>query len=182
MLWEFATSVQQYPELALEAAWKGEHSHTSDNVRALLNSSSLLALQEQGSVTLKQAEAQLLLLDGGRPAVEVDKALSGCWQLALHKWQLLPRLSSSQPAHVPLLQSFHCLQQLKDAFVLLEDANRQLASLQGQPSAASVPNLRNGLKNWRERLPNDWDCLSHWDDIMCWRLQVHTHTYTIFIG
>lgn len=189
VLSELAASVQQWPELSLEAAWKEGNSWES--VRAQLTTSpALLAPQEQGSPWLKVMEAHLAVAElaagvapgqqpqgpGAGPAassralsLEVDKLLGQCWQLALHRWQLLPRLFSGCPSHRPLLHVFQQLQQLKESMALLDEAAAH--ARQG-----AVPNLRNSLKSWRERLPNDCDSLAEWDDIVAWRLQVRAPT------
>ncbi|QRV73100.1 histone acetyltransferase SAGA, TRRAP/TRA1 component, PI-3 kinase superfamily TRA1 protein [Ceratobasidium sp. AG-Ba] len=87
-------------------------------------------------------------------------------QLSLRKWVTLPKLMSM--AHVPLLQHFQQFVELQEAaqiFMSLSMTNAQ--NLEKRSSELKVV-----LQAWRERLPNLWDDIGLWSDLIAWRSHV----------
>ncbi|KAF8760148.1 PI3 PI4-kinase family [Rhizoctonia solani] len=87
-------------------------------------------------------------------------------QLSLRKWVTLPSIMSM--AHVPLLQHFQQFVELQEAaqiFMSLSMTNAQ--NLEKRSSELKVV-----LQAWRERLPNLWDDISLWSDLVAWRTHV----------
>ncbi|KEP49326.1 histone acetyltransferase SAGA, TRRAP/TRA1 component, pi-3 kinase superfamily TRA1 protein [Rhizoctonia solani 123E] len=87
-------------------------------------------------------------------------------QLSLRKWVTLPSIMSM--AHVPLLQHFQQFVELQEAaqiFMSLSMTNAQ--NLEKRSSELKVV-----LQAWRERLPNLWDDISLWSDLVAWRSHV----------
>jgi len=181
-LGEFAASTV-HPELALECAWKSADWET---VRSLLQSNQLILQQETGSPAHRVHEARLAVADN-RPPLEVERALGQAFQLALSKWQLLPRVYQGCPSHKPLLHVMHQLHEIKESMTLMDDAAMGRTpgvirdggsgggGLGGQSSgaaSATATHLHNLVRFWRDRLPNAWDPLNEWDDVLYWRLQV----------
>ncbi|KAJ3191208.1 hypothetical protein HK101_007980 [Irineochytrium annulatum] len=89
-------------------------------------------------------------------------------QMALKNWYALPVQVSS--AHIPLLHTFQ-------QFVELGEA----AQMQDNLSGTQVTNidtksqeLKGILLTWRERLPNMWDDINIWSDLVAWRQHVFT--------
>lgn len=93
-------------------------------------------------------------------------------QLALIEWQSLP----SQPcaAHAKVLHEFQMIVELQESLALYSN----LASGAGSVAALSRPQFLSDLKGlltaWRERLPNSWDGMNYWSDILAWRQHVFT--------
>ena len=87
-------------------------------------------------------------------------------QLTIRKWHQLRTMITN--AHIPLLQNF---QQL----VELHDANMICASL-AQTNAANLDQKSQELKlllgTWRDRLPNVWDDINAWQDLVTWRQHI----------
>ena len=99
-------------------------------------------------------------------------------QLALKKWHgLLPKLGD---AHIPLL---HVFQQ----YVEFMEASQLYASLvttDAQNLDGKLQELKRVLQEWRERLPNTWDDINIWNDLVTWRqhaFQVINKVYMPFI-
>lgn len=87
-------------------------------------------------------------------------------QLSLRKWYYLPEIVSQ--AHVPLLQVFQ-------QFVELQEAQQIFNSL-AVTNATNLDQRSNELKSilgtWRDRLPNLWDDINVWSDLVAWRQHV----------
>lgn len=87
-------------------------------------------------------------------------------QLSLRKWYYLPDIVSQ--AHVPLLQVFQ-------QFVELQEAQQIFTSL-ASTNAGNLDARSNELKSilgaWRDRLPNLWDDINVWSDLVAWRQHV----------
>ncbi|GAA6061309.1 hypothetical protein JCM10212_005423 [Sporobolomyces blumeae] len=87
-------------------------------------------------------------------------------QLSLRKWYYLPETVTQ--AHVPLLQVFQ-------QFVELQETQAIFQSLI-QTNAANLDTRSSELKSilgtWRDRLPNLWDDVNIWSDLVAWRQHV----------
>ncbi|GAA5934352.1 histone acetyltransferase TRA1 [Sporobolomyces koalae] len=87
-------------------------------------------------------------------------------QLSLRKWYYLPETVTQ--AHVPLLQVFQ-------QFVELQETQAIFQSLI-QTTAANLDTRSSELKSilgtWRDRLPNLWDDVNIWSDLVAWRQHV----------
>lgn len=84
-------------------------------------------------------------------------------QLALRKWNSLP--SKLTGAHIPLLHTFQ-------QYVEFMEASQVYSSLQNT-NARNLDTMSQELKGvlqaWRERLPNLWDDINIWGDLVTWR-------------
>ncbi|KAL1304180.1 hypothetical protein AAFC00_000604 [Neodothiora populina] len=87
-------------------------------------------------------------------------------QLSIKNWHKLPKQITQ--AHVGLLQNFQNLVELHDASVIC-------ASL-AQTNAANLDVKSQELKlllgTWRDRLPNFWDDINAWQDLVTWRQHI----------
>lgn len=87
-------------------------------------------------------------------------------QLSIKNWHKLPKRITN--AHVTLLQNFQNLVELHDASVIC-------ASL-SQTNAANLDVKSQELKlllgTWRDRLPNFWDDINAWQDLVTWRQHI----------
>ncbi|KAI8370186.1 hypothetical protein EDC96DRAFT_563874 [Choanephora cucurbitarum] len=87
-------------------------------------------------------------------------------QMSLHNWHSLPPVVSQ--SHMDLLIVFQQYLELHEAsqiFMILANTNAQTLEQQST-------NLRSILGTWRERLPNAWDDINVWSDIVAWRQHV----------
>ncbi|KAF8339104.1 FAT-domain-containing protein [Cantharellus anzutake] len=87
-------------------------------------------------------------------------------QIALRKWVSLPSIISM--VHVPLLQHFQQLVELQEAAQIFHALTSTTASNLEKRSA----DLKMILQAWRERLPNLYDDISVWSDLVAWRQHV----------
>ncbi len=159
ILEEFSMTLQ-YPDLLLESSWK---SHNWDVVRQCMSSASVMAGREACSPALKLYDIYLTIIDG--KVGDVDKSCTRCVQFALHQWQLLPRIHSGDSVHKRLFHIFHQLVELRESAEVVEVSHKS-------KNQQTLPDFKNILATWRERRPNQWDRLRHWDDIFCWRMEV----------
>ncbi|KZZ98418.1 histone acetylase complex subunit [Moelleriella libera RCEF 2490] len=87
-------------------------------------------------------------------------------QLSIRKWHQLPdRLTN---AHIPLLQTFQQLVELHDASVICQS----LANTTSSNLDVKSGELKLLLTAWRDRLPNVWDDITAWQDLVTWRQHI----------
>lgn len=87
-------------------------------------------------------------------------------QLTIRKWHQLPRRITN--AHIPLLQHFQQLVELHDASVICQS----LAQTTQQNLDIKSQELKLLLSTWRDRLPNFWDDINAWQDLVTWRQHI----------
>ncbi|KAI9886978.1 MAG: hypothetical protein M1823_001194 [Watsoniomyces obsoletus] len=92
----------------------------------------------------------------------VDEAV----QLSIHKWHQLPPTNIN--AHIPLLHNFQELVELHDASLMCTS----LAQTTQQNLDNKSQELKLMLASWRERLPNIWDDINAWQDLVTWRQHI----------
>lgn len=86
--------------------------------------------------------------------------------LCLRKWHHLP--SPVGPAHYPLLHTFQLVIELQEAAQVFNALTQTTAANLDQRSQE----LKSILVTWRERLPNEWDDINIWSDLVSWRQHV----------
>lgn len=87
-------------------------------------------------------------------------------QLSIRKWHQLPRRITQ--AHIPLLQHFQQLVELHDASVICQS----LAQTTQNNLDIKSQELKLLLSTWRDRLPNFWDDINAWQDLVTWRQHI----------
>lgn len=86
-------------------------------------------------------------------------------QLALRKWYSLPNDGRLIGAHIPLLHGFQ-------QYVEFMEASQVYTSLSTTTAAnldVKSQELKGVLQAWRERLPNIWEDINIWGDLVTWR-------------
>lgn len=99
-------------------------------------------------------------------------------QLALRKWHGLPKRFND--AHIPLLHTFQQYVEFMEA----SQVYSSLVSTNAQNLDVKSQELKRVLQVWRERLPNTWDDINIWNDLVTWRqhaFQVINKVYMPFI-
>ncbi|KAI1214964.1 uncharacterized protein F4807DRAFT_466329 [Annulohypoxylon truncatum] len=87
-------------------------------------------------------------------------------QLSIRKWHQLPKRLTA--AHIPLLHNFQQLVELHDASVICQSlANTNQSNLDVKSGE-----LKLLLGSWRDRLPNIWDDITDWQDLVTWRQHI----------
>ncbi|CEP07551.1 hypothetical protein [Parasitella parasitica] len=87
-------------------------------------------------------------------------------QLSLRQWHALPPVVTQ--SHLPLLQTFQQYLELSEASQIFKSLSSTTAQNLDQRSAE----LRSILGTWRERLPNMWDDINVWSDLVAWRQHI----------
>ncbi|EER27620.1 Phosphatidylinositol 3- and 4-kinase family protein [Coccidioides posadasii C735 delta SOWgp] len=87
-------------------------------------------------------------------------------QLSIRKWHQLPKRITN--AHIPILQIFQQLVELHDASVICSSLNQTNERNLDTKSAE----LKLLLGTWRDRLPNVWDDINAWQDLVTWRQHI----------
>ncbi|KAF2111319.1 hypothetical protein BDV96DRAFT_190671 [Lophiotrema nucula] len=87
-------------------------------------------------------------------------------QLSIRKWHQLPRRITN--SHIPILQHFQQLVELHDASVIIQS----LAQTTQQNLDHKSQELKLLLSTWRDRLPNFWDDINAWQDLVTWRQHI----------
>ncbi|CAH0477213.1 unnamed protein product [Peronospora belbahrii] len=164
---DFAKSTQNQ-ELLLDCAWKrGDWS----SAKQLLLSPSMQSSTELGCPQTRLQRLYIAILDADKRSA-IDNLAAQTAELALHQWQGLPRILSR--AHLPLMHLFHKFVEVKESIQMMEDIKS--ASTQH----AAMPNLKPSINTWRERLPNKWEPILLWDDILTWRSHMFQVVKTTF--
>lgn len=88
-------------------------------------------------------------------------------QYSLRKWYHLPELVAE--SHIPLLHVFQQFVELQEAakHVFVSLANTDANNLDQRSAEMKVT-----LQAWRDRLPNLWDDVNIWSDLVAWRQHV----------
>lgn len=156
-------------DLLLECAWRlSDWQATSSDREGL--SRTIGEFADNPTPRRKVFEAFLLLSsnemsDKGKAFKDMcDQGMD----LSLRQWYSLPRIISV--SHVPLL---HMFQQ----YVELSEASNIQANLSSTIAAnieVKSQELKGILQTWRERLPNKWEDINMWSDLVAWRQHVFT--------
>lgn len=170
LLVDFSRSIQNQ-DLLLEASWKRGDWNI---VKQLLNASSIQARAESGDPEVRLKKLYLAIQDGNKPQIELLSKQT--MHLALAKWKSLPAVLSH--VHVPLLHLFHKFSELTESASMMYEIQTNLNAQSNASKAKTLPDFKNILSTWRERLPNKWDSILLWDDILAWRC----HMFSIVMG
>ncbi|KAK4700569.1 transformation/transcription domain-associated protein, partial [Phenoliferia sp. Uapishka_3] len=157
-------------ELLLECAWRlSDWSLDRETVESSIDAMSPVATPRrrifEAYLALLKAQSSKPPEDGSAKKL-FNKLCDEGIQLSLRKWYYLPDIVSQ--AHVPLLQVFQ-------QFVELQEAQQIFASLAGTNQGnldSRSQELKSILGTWRDRLPNLWDDINVWSDLVAWRQHV----------
>lgn len=159
---------ENFQDLLLECAWKQtEMWQTPDHRDALDNLIKGVMDAPTPRRTFFQAFMSLLKLHNKTESpAEFSKVCDEAIQLSIRKWHQLPKRITN--AHIPLLQNFQQLVELHDASVICQSLAQ---TNQGNLDVKSGE-LKLLLGTWRDRLPNVWDDITAWQDLVTWRQHI----------
>lgn len=159
---------ENFNDLLLESAW-----------RSLELWQNLEQLEQLGSIvkavsdaptprrTFFQAFISLLKLhEKSETPQDFNRICDESIQLTIRKWHQLPKRITN--AHIPLLQNFQQLVELHDANVICNSLSATTSVNLDQKSGE----LKLLLSTWRDRLPNVWDDINAWQDLVTWRQHI----------
>ena len=179
ILYEFAKH-ENFSDLLLEAAWRNFDSWSGqENMEQL--SSVIKGISDAPNPRRLFFQAFMSLLkfhEKNESAADFNKVCDEAIQLSIRKWHQLPKNITN--AHIPILQNFQQLVELHDANVI--------SSSLSQTTAANLDHKSSELKlllgTWRDRLPNVWDDINAWQDLVTWRqhiFQLINRTYLALV-
>jgi hypothetical protein len=148
------------PLLQVECAWK---SRDWASLRQSCTSPKIVALMEEGNPSQYMNEIFLTIADWKSETVENIHAQTS--QLCLYQWQLLPKVGTGGNEHLHLFQMMHRLVETRESGQIITEAKTHAKN-------RTLPILKNLLTAWRERIPNEYDAMSVWDDLFTWRSHV----------
>lgn len=159
---------ENFQDLLLECAWRNtemwqeeQHREALDNIiKGVMDAPTPRRAFFQAFMSLlKFHNQQEVPADFARVC---DEAI----QLSIRKWHQLPERLTN--AHIPLLQNFQQLVELHDASVICQSlANTNQSNLDVKSGE-----LKLLLGAWRDRLPNVWDDITAWQDLVTWRQHI----------
>ncbi|KAF3932645.1 hypothetical protein ABW19_dt0201257 [Dactylella cylindrospora] len=160
---------ENYNDLLLECAWRlldtwtGPSSEAVDTtIKSLMDSPTPRRYFFLAFMALQKVHSKN---DSNSDFLRIcDEAI----QLSLRKWHNLPKKITA--AHIPLLQTFQQIVELHDASVIYNS----LSTTTAQNLDIKSQELKQLLGTWRDRLPNVWDDINAWHDLVTWRQHVFT--------
>ena len=171
---------ENFNDLLLECAWRNiENWSGQENMEQL----SSIIKSVSDAPTPRRAFFQsfmslLKLHDKTENVADFNRICDESIQLSIRKWHQLPKNITN--AHIPILQNFQQLVELHDANVISSSLSQTNAGNLDQKSSE----LKLLLGTWRDRLPNIWDDINAWQDLVTWRqhiFQLINRTYLALI-
>ncbi|KAK4242261.1 hypothetical protein C8A03DRAFT_11533 [Achaetomium macrosporum] len=159
---------ENFQDLLLECAWRNpeywQNQENRDQLDTLIKGVMDAPTPRRSFL---QAFMSLLKLHNKQESMQdfnrvVDEAI----QLSIRKWHQLPKRLTA--AHIPVLQNFQQLIELHDASVICQS----LAGTNANNLDVKSGELKLLLNSWRDRLPNTWDDIVAWQDMVTWRQHI----------
>ncbi|EPY52670.1 PIKK/TRRAP protein kinase Tra1 [Schizosaccharomyces cryophilus OY26] len=161
-------------ELYVESAWRILDWNTDrDNIKKSVKTLSPLV-----SLRRHTSDALLSLTSGGRKSDSMNefaKTIHEGMQFSLRRWQQLPKRVFQ--SHTTLLHHFQELAEMQEAYNIYT----QLESTTIENLDAKLQDIKVVLQSWRERLPNIWDDINCWSDLVSWRKTVFKAINNVFL-
>lgn len=159
---------ENFNDLWLEAMWRQLEQWNNNDVREQLDSI-IRAVSDAPTPrrAFFQAFMSLLKLHAKTETPqEFSRICDEAIQLSIRKWHQLPKRITN--AHIPILQNFQQLVELHDASVICSS----LAQTTQANLDVKSQDLKLLLSTWRDRLPNFWDDINAWQDLVTWRQHI----------
>ncbi|KND93972.1 Transcription-associated protein 1 [Tolypocladium ophioglossoides CBS 100239] len=159
---------ENFQDLLLECAWRNtdmwqdaQHREALDNViKGVMDAPTPRRAFFQAFMSLLKFHNQQ------ETGVDFARVCDEAIQLSIRKWHQLPERLTN--AHSPLLQNFQQLVELHDASVICQS----LANTYSSNLDVKSGELKLLLGAWRDRLPNVWDDITAWQDLVTWRQHI----------
>ena len=164
---EFAKH-ENFNDLLLESSWRNiDLWHGQESLEGLNSIIKAVSDAPTPRRTFFQAFMSLLKFhEKAESPQEFNRVCDESIQLSIRKWHQLPRRITN--AHVPILQNFQQLVELHDAQVICTSLAQTNQANLDQKSQE----LKLLLGTWRDRLPNVWDDINAWQDLVTWRQHI----------
>jgi transformation/transcription domain-associated protein len=179
--WEILSDFAKHEnlnDLLLESAWRNIENWQSEANREQLES--LIKSVSDAPTprrTFFQAFMSLLNFHLKKDGIqEFNNICDESIQLSIRKWHQLPQRITN--AHIPILQHFQQLVELHDASVICASLSQTNERNLDTKSAE----LKLLLGTWRDRLPNVWDDINAWQDLVTWRQHIFQLINATYLG
>ena len=176
-LTEFARSVK-HSELMSRSAMHVELLHEClwrvpdwNGMKEVMGNSGLL---DSHSPQLKLYHMYVALQDN--KLTEVEQLSGQAVQLVLKQWVGLP--DTGIHTFMPLLEIFQQFVELQESAKILDELNNSTRNT--TLTEQGICKIKNILSTWQERLPNKWDSVIVWDELLTWRRHVFTMIASAF--
>ncbi|KAL7422906.1 transcription-associated protein 1 [Cryptotrichosporon argae] len=168
--------VDSDPDLLLECAWRLSDWGSPD--REMIDQNlKLVSAVPTPRRKIFEAYTALIKAHGSREQPnEFLRVLDEAQQVAIRKWVSLP--TSISGAHLPLLQLFQQVVELTEASTVFESLQMTTAH---NLEMRVTTDLKGTFTAWRERLPNFWDDISVWSDLLAWRQHIFQAVTKVYI-
>ena len=164
---EFAKH-ENFNDLLLDSAWRNIEAWSGQDTLEQLNSiiKSVSDAPTPRRTFFKAFMSLLKFHDKQETLAEFSGICDESIQLSIRKWHQLPKRITN--AHIPILQNFQQLVELHDANVICTSLSQTNQANLDQKSQE----LKLLLGTWRDRLPNVWDDINAWQDLVMWRQHI----------
>lgn len=165
-------------DLLLEAAWRNVENWQSENNREQLESL-IKSVSDAPTPRRTFFHAFMALLQYHLKKENIQEFNGICdesIQLSIRKWLQLPKRITN--AHIPILQHFQLLVELHDASHICSSLSQTNERNLDTKSAE----LKLLLGTWRDRLPNLWDDINAWQDLVTWRQHIFQLINATYLG
>ncbi|KFY73637.1 hypothetical protein V499_06289 [Pseudogymnoascus sp. VKM F-103] len=169
---------ENFQDLLLECAWRNPETWQTPEPRDQLDAI-IKGVMDAPTPrrTFFQAFMSLLKFHNKtETTADFSKVCDEAIQLSIRKWHQLPKRITN--AHIPLLQNFQQLVELHDASVICQS----LAQTTQANLDVKSGELKLLLGTWRDRLPNVWDDIMAWQDLVTWRQHIFGLINTTYLA
>ncbi len=169
---------ENFQDLLLECAWRNSDMWQNAEQREQLDGliKGVMDAPTPRRMFFQSFMSLLKLHNKTEAQQEFNKVCDESIQLSIRKWHQLPKRITN--AHIPLLQNFQQLVELHDASVICQS----LAQTDQQNLDSKSGELKLLLGTWRDRLPNVWDDIMAWQDLVTWRQHIFTLINTTYLA
>ncbi|ORZ37497.1 hypothetical protein BCR44DRAFT_1511660 [Catenaria anguillulae PL171] len=171
--WDILESIsnnENRKDLALESAWRlgdwttGENKQMLEDMIASAPDSARTKVFKAFIALIKLSERKEL--DDQTRRAEFQSICDEGAQMALSMWHQYPRAVTE--SHIPLLALFQQFVELSEALTLYHS----LSGTQLENYTEKANEQKPQLTTWRDRLPNRWDDIDVWSDLVAWRQHI----------
>lgn len=163
--WDILTELakhESFTDLLLEcgwrvADWKADREALEQSIKSVMDVPTPRRQMFETFLALQH------FADTGKGDQEVRKLCGDGVQLSLHKWTSLPTRFTG--AHKWLLHGF----QIYLEFLEATHVYANLQSTTAQNIDFKAKEIKRVFQAWRDRLPNTWDGIDLWNDLVTWR-------------
>ncbi|EIW69900.1 hypothetical protein TREMEDRAFT_71446 [Tremella mesenterica DSM 1558] len=163
-------------DLLLECAWRLSDWTSPDRETFDQNIAKVIDVPTPRRKTFEAYSALLKAHAAREPPNDFLRILDETQQVSLRKWVSLP--THITPAHIPLLQQFQqCVELAEAASVFDSLSMTNAANLEVRVNG----DLKQIFHTWRDRLPNFYDDINIWSDMLAWRNHVFQAVTKVYV-